>query len=42
MHVEDQIRPYLCDHGVPQDVERGAAPQGEEGLVLPQISGELI
>ena len=33
---------YLCDHGKAQDEEAGAADQGEERFVLPQVFGELV
>lgn len=34
--------PYLCDHGKSQDEEAGAADQGEERFVFPQVFGELV
>lgn len=33
---------YLCDHGKSQDEEGGAADQGEERFVFPQVFWELV
>lgn len=33
---------YLCDHGKSEDEEAGAADQGEQRFVFPQVFGELV
>lgn len=38
----DVCRTHLCDHRKAQEEEAGAADQGEERLVLPQVFGELV